>query len=73
MTKPRELKVGDQVKITGPWVVGGDYFSGGLLVGESATVIQPEFPDSLSPITIMTRDELKWHWCRKNLRALPRK
>ena len=66
--KHRELKVGDRVKITGPW--GFEYDGGSNRIGDIVTVISVDLGDTEGlPIEL---DNLYW-WRRDNLRALPRK
>ena len=62
----RDLKVGDRVKITGPWLPGGGV--GLWKIGDIEVVIKVEAKETLLPILL----EGNYWWCRENLRALPR-
>ncbi len=71
----RELVIGDRVRITGPWHPTHD--EGRDHVGKHATYVRPnENNPSTMPIDIHidgTEEGIIYHWCRENLRALPRK
>lgn len=69
----RKLIEGDRVKITGPWRSGSHL--GENLIGKNATVHKMK-PYGAMPVKIHidgTPDDMMYHWCRENLRALPRK
>ncbi|KKN53597.1 hypothetical protein LCGC14_0600930 [marine sediment metagenome] len=71
----RELRKGDRVKITGPWSVLGS--TGLQFVGKYAIVIHVrDKPTDRMGIHIHIdgdKANLIYHWCRQNLRALPRR
>ncbi len=70
----RELVIGDRVRIIGPWHllhVGGEPY-----VGRYATYVglNKNVPSTMPiDIQIDCAGEGIFHWCRKNLRALPRR
>ena len=73
----RDLKPGDRVKITGPWVKypGGAYNGGLEYIGKIAVV--EECSEKVPGWTVRLRigsgqAELFLWWCRENLRAMPR-
>jgi len=74
----RKLVKGDRVKIIGLWKVSNpdpNRNCGRAYIGNYATVIDDlGCVDTKMGIRIhIDNEEGIWHWCRKNLRALPRK
>ncbi len=80
----RKLIKGDRVKIIGPWSnrpnVNKD--EGFKHIGKNATVINPdrssEYPEMKLHMNVDIlidghNTDCTFYWCRKNLRALPRK
>lgn len=78
MTKPRELKEGDRVKITGFWGLDNFEHKDYRHIGKFATVISAYSAQSslAMPIKIHvdgTCEGMVYSWYRESLRALPRR
>lgn len=75
MTKLRALVKGDRVKIIGPWCLDTGEDGGRHHIGKSASVVEVTDHPTM-PVNINIDGDVDtlnpWHWCRENLRALPR-
>lgn len=72
MSKYRELKKGDSVRIVGPWINNSIHPEASKDIGKPATVVKFSHNGNLGVYIRLDSSHLQLFWSRKNLRALPR-